>query len=170
MEQNVGIPLSVDRTLLSFVSDELLPGTGISPERFWSDFAALIRDLSPRNRELLDERANMQLRIDQWHRSHPGTPDSSAYRSFLEEIGYCVPEGPSFKITPSGVDDEVALIAGPQLVVPVTNARYVLNAANARWGSLYDALYGSDALGDPAPSGPYDPARGGGGGPRGPAL
>ncbi len=150
----------VSAVLADFIEAEALPGTGITPASFWEGLAALIRDLAPRNAALLETRARMQAQIDAWHRAHPGRPDPVAYRAFLAEIGYLVPEGPDFQIETTGTDPEIATIAGPQLVVPVTNARYALNAANARWGSLYDALYGTDALGDAPGRGAYDPARG----------
>lgn len=151
--------LQVDAQLCAFIEDEALPGLGIGVEQFWSNLSALVDDLTPRNRELLERRAQLQALIDQWHRSHD-VIDLDEYRTFLYDIGYIVAPGPTFSVTTSRVDDEIAHIAGPQLVVPVTNARYALNAANARWGSLYDALYGTDALGDAPVSGGYDPARG----------
>ncbi len=154
--------LAVDRRLAEFIEDRALPGTGIEADRFWRGFSAIVSDLSPRNRALLDKREAMQERIDAWHVAHRDAPhDPKAYRAFLEEIGYIIPEGPDFAIGTGNIDPEFASIAGPQLVVPIMNARFALNAANARWGSLYDALYGTDALGD-LPSGKgYDPARGG---------
>ncbi|MCU0273455.1 MAG: malate synthase G, partial [Acidimicrobiales bacterium] len=153
--------LLVGSELHDFLVEEALPGSGVEPDAFWSALETLISRFGPRNRELLETRHELQARIDAWHREHRGQAhDPVAYRSFLEEIGYLVPPGPSFSIETSGVDPEIASIAGPQLVVPVMNARYAINAANARWGSLYDALYGTDALGDTAPPGPYDPARG----------
>ena len=150
--------------LHAFVEDEVLPGLGLASDAFWRDFDALLHDLAPVNRDLLARRAALQAEIDAWHRAHRGQPvDPDAYRAFLTGIGYLVPEGPDFRIETSHVDDEIAHIAGPQLVVPVTNARYALNAANARWGSLYDALYGTDAI--PEDGGAdrgdgYDPERG----------
>ena len=148
-------------SLQAFVDDEVLPGTGVDADTFWSGFAGLVERFGPRNRELLDVRSRMQAAIDDWHRERAGQPhDPASYEAFLRELGYLVDEGPDFTAATQGVDAEIAEIAGPQLVVPVTNARYAVNAANARWGSLYDALYGTDALGDPPPSGAYDPARG----------
>ena len=153
--------LAVSTVLADFVEREALPGTGVDAERFWAGFAHIVATMTPRNRNLLERRATLQGLIDEWHRSREGQPhDLVAYRTFLVDIGYVVPEGPAFTITTTGVDPELATIAGPQLVVPVTNARYALNAANARWGSLYDALYGTDALGDTAPPGPYRNERG----------
>ncbi|MEO1201047.1 MAG: malate synthase G, partial [Pseudomonadota bacterium] len=153
--------LKVDQTLYRFINDEALPGTGVSPETFWAGLAALISDLGPTNRALLDNRAEIQAKIDAWHKANPARPiDQSAYQAFLKHIGYLVPEGPEFAVTTENVDPEIATLGGPQLVVPVMNARYALNAANARWGSLYDALYGTDALGDLPRSGGYDPERG----------
>lgn len=153
--------LRVDRVLYDFVEGELLPGSGVDSATFFEGLSRLVRDLGPRNRDLVEKRAELQSAIDAWHREHRGQPhDARAYRSFLEEIGYLVPDGTPFSITTDGVDDEIARIPGPQLIVPVSNARYAINAANARWGSLYDALYGTDALGDSPPDGPYEDARG----------
>src|SRR6202034_1953432 len=155
--------LQIARVLYDFVNQEALPGTGVSQEAFWHGFDALMRDLAPRNAQLLQRRDELQSQIDQWHREHPGASfDPKAYRQFLEQIGYLEPAGDAFAIDTQRVDDEIAKIAGPQLVVPVDNARYALNAANARWGSLYDALYGTDAIseGHPVPTGVYDPTRG----------
>ncbi len=154
--------LAVDCRLAEFIENRALPGTGIEADRFWRGFSAIVSDLAPRNRVLLEKREAMQERIDAWHVAHrDAAHDPQAYRAFLEELGYIVPEGPDFAIETANIDPEFASIAGPQLVVPIMNARFALNAANARWGSLYDALYGTDALGD-LPSGKgYDPARGG---------
>jgi malate synthase len=153
--------LRVDRVLFDFVNDEALPGSGIGPEQFWDGLAQIVREFAPRHRALLAERDRLQQSIDRWHRERRGVAhDAVAYRAFLETIGYVLPEGEPFTIDTNGVDVEISDVAGPQLVVPVTNARYALNAANARWGSLYDALYGTDALGDVPTAGPYDPARG----------
>jgi malate synthase len=153
--------LGVDKALCAFVEEEALPGTGIEPARFWEAFTALVSGFTPLNRELLARRDEIQARIDEWCRAHPGqVADAAAYEAFLRSIGYIVARGPAFSATTRNVDPEIADIAGPQLVVPISNARFALNAANARWGSLYDALYGTDALGDMPPTGPYDPARG----------
>ncbi len=138
--------LRVARELHDFIT-EALPGTGVDAEAFWTSFAALVRDLAPRNAELLARRDELQRQIDDWHVSQAGKPhDEAAYQDFLRGIGYLLPEPGPFEVGTTNVDAEIASIAGPQLVVPVMNARYALNAANARWGSLYDALYGTDAL------------------------
>ncbi len=138
--------LSVATELYDLIKDEIAPETGVDPDAFWSAFAQIVVDLAPKNRELLKKRAQIQGQINAWHHQHPGTIDFPAYKQFLGDIGYLVPEGAAFGITTANVDPEIASIAGPQLVVPVSNARYALNAANARWGSLYDALYGTDLI------------------------
>ena len=139
--------LRVATVLYDFISDEALPGTGIGPETFWSGVDKLVADLTPRNQELLARRDELQAQIDKWHRHRVLEPhDAEAYKAFLTEIGYLSPEPADFTITTSGVDPEITSTAGPQLVVPVLNARFALNAANARWGSLYDALYGTDVI------------------------
>ncbi|WP_429573897.1 malate synthase G [Paraburkholderia sp. UCT70] len=139
--------LRVAAVLSKFVDDEALRGTGIDSESFWSGFAQLVRDLAPKNRALLAERDRLQTELDQWHRANPGpVRDLKVYRAFLEGIGYIVPASAAVKATTQNVDTEIAVQAGPQLVVPLSNQRYALNAANARWGSLYDALYGTDAI------------------------
>src|SRR3954454_17748636 len=154
--------LRVAAVLADFVEGEVLVGTGITPDTFWTGLAGLDEEMAPRNRALLARRDELQETIDEWHRAGPagGRPDPAEDRPVLERIGYLVPEGEAFEIETAGVDPEIATLPGPQLVVPVTNARYALNAANARWGSLYDVLYGTDALGDLPPPGPYDSARG----------
>jgi len=139
--------LSIAKVLYDLIGDVVAPGTGVSPAAFWSGLEGIIAELGPRNRALLEQRDAIQTTIDAWHRERRGQAfDTAAYKRFLSEIGYLVPEGPGFQIGTSGVDDEIARMAGPQLVVPVMNARFALNAANARWGSLYDALYGSDVF------------------------
>jgi malate synthase len=153
--------LQVGTALAELVERSAVPGSGLTAAAVWQALAGLVRDLGPENQALLARRAELQTALDDWHRNHPGpVTDVPAYRAFLEERGYLVAPGAPFQISTGGTDTEITTIAGPQLVVPVSNARYALNAANARWGSLYDALYGTDALGDVAPAGPYDPARG----------
>jgi malate synthase len=139
--------LGVARTLHDFITTEALPGTGLDAEKFWVGFSELAHRLAPENKALLAERDRIQAAIDAWHKGRRGQPhDAAQYRAFLGDIGYLVPEGGDFQITTQNVDPEIATVAGPQLVVPLTNARFALNAANARWGSLYDALYGTDAI------------------------
>jgi len=155
--------LKIARELHEFAMDEALPGTGVDAETFWHALSEIVHTLSPRNRALLAKRDDLQAKIDAWHSANGAPSDLQAYEGFLREIGYLLPEGPEFKVTTSDVDPEMAMVAGPQLVVPVMNARYALNAANARWGSLYDALYGTDAI--PESGGAergkgYNPARG----------
>ncbi len=153
--------LQVDARLARLIDEGALPGSGVEAGAFWAALDRLLHDFAPENRALLQRRAKLQAEIDNWHRNRRGQPhDPAAYRAHLEDIGYLLPEGQDFTIQTSNIDPEIAQVAGPQLVVPVTNARYALNAANARWGSLYDALYGTDALGSPPPGGPFDPARG----------
>jgi malate synthase len=140
--------LSVAEPLYRFIEDEALPGTGVEPKAFWTGAEAIFRDLMPHNRKLLAKRDELQKRLDEYHRADPGFPEPAAYLSFLKEIGYIAAEPAGFSISTSGVDSEITTQAGPQLVVPLSNARFAANAANARWGSLYDALYGSDAIPD----------------------
>jgi malate synthase len=152
--------LQVAAALVRFLEEEALPGTGIEADAFWRGAADIYARFAPDNRALLATRDALQAKIDAWHEARPGQPDPAAYRAFLREIGYLADEPGPFTIDPANVDDEVARLAGPQLVVPVLNARFLLNAANARWGSLYDALYGTDALGGPPSGGSYDSGRG----------
>ncbi|TBN37753.1 malate synthase G [Paracoccus subflavus] len=152
--------LEVARELADFVETQVLPGTGVDADRFWSGYAELLSEFGAENRALLARRAELQDRIDAWHKARDNQPwDTAAYRAFLTEIGYLVPEPAPFQIGNGRIDPEIAEVAGPQLVVPVSNARFALNAANARWGSLYDALYGSDVMGPPPAGGGIDPAR-----------
>ena len=153
--------LQVEATLAAMLEDRALPGSGVAAVAFWDGLARMVADLGPRNLDLLAVREDMQARIDAWHRERRGTAhDPEAYEAFLRELGYLLPDGPDFEIETSGIDPEIATLPGPQLVVPSMNARYALNAANARWGSLYDAFYGTDALGDLPAGGGYDPERG----------
>ncbi len=156
--------LKIARPLYEFINHEAIPGSGVTIAAFWQGFGELISDFAPRNRALLDRRDDLQRQIDAWHIAHRGQVMSSdSYRDFLLRIGYLQPEPPDFSITTSNADPEIATIAGPQLVVPITNARYALNAANARWGSLYDALYGTDAVpdtGDAIRTRDFNPIRG----------
>ncbi|PVH28151.1 malate synthase G [Pararhodobacter oceanensis] len=153
--------LQVDAHLAEFIEGQALDGIGIEAGDFWQAFSQIAHELAPKNRALLDKREELQAQIDDWHRTHKGKPhNAGAYKTFLEEIGYVQPEGDDFEIETTGVDPEIASTAGPQLVVPITNARYALNAANARWGSLYDCLYGTDAMGMLPPAGGYDRGHG----------
>ncbi len=155
--------LSFDETLYQFLKDEVLPETGLNADTFFDGFSAIIHDLAPKNKELLAKRDAFQEKLDDWYRQNGAPSDLAAYEAYLREIGYIVPEGAAFKVNTQNVDPEIAELAGPQLVVPVMNARYALNAANARWGSLYDALYGTDAIAedDGAEKGRgYNPRRG----------
>ena len=156
--------LSVSIDLEAFLKSEVLPGLDLSEDHFWNSLENIINEFSPRNKELLDIRESMQGKIDAWHLANPGLEKNfDVYKDFLKDIGYLVPEGEDFKISTDNVDPEIAFIAGPQLVVPVMNARFALNAANARWGSLYDALYGTDMISEDngaSRAGAYNPVRG----------
>ncbi|PAU81291.1 malate synthase G [Halovibrio salipaludis] len=156
--------LQVARILYDFVNNEALPGTGVDADQFWNEFGRIVADMAPRNRELLKVRDELQEKLDDWYREHQGQSiDLNEYKTFLKDIGYLKPEGEDFTATTENVDKEIAQVAGPQLVVPISNARFALNAANARWGSLYDALYGSDIISEEggATKGPgYNPVRG----------
>ena len=155
--------LQVSQVLHNFIQTEAFPGLELDSDKFWLGFDALIHELSPENKQLLAERAELQVAINQWHKKHKGNFNFADYRSFLQEIGYLEPKVEDFNVSTENVDSEIATQAGPQLVVPVDNARYALNAANARWGSLYDALYGTDVIGDEdgAEAGKgYNPIRG----------
>jgi len=156
--------LQIASPLVRFIEQQVLPGTGLAPAAFWAGFDAIAHDLAPKNRALLAERERLQTALDQWHSAHPGPiQDMPAYRAFLQEIGYLVPQPENVQSSTAHVDAELALQAGPQLVVPILNARYALNAANARWGSLYDALYGTDAIPETdgaERAGAYNPVRG----------
>ncbi|WP_284264156.1 malate synthase G [Roseicyclus amphidinii] len=153
--------LEVAEGLAAFIEEQALPGTGVEPARFWDGMSEILNGLAAKNRALLDKRQALQEKIDQWHIARRGQPfDGDAYQEFLREIGYLLPEGEAFSIDTSKIDPEIATVAGPQLVVPITNARFALNAANARWGSLYDAFYGTDAMGSLPKPGGYDRGRG----------
>ncbi|WP_415184754.1 malate synthase G [Phaeovulum sp.] len=153
--------LRVDGRLVAFLEQRVLPGTGVSADTLWNGLSSLIHDLGPKNRALLARREELQSRIDAWHLAQRGKPhDATAYIAFLRDIGYLLPEGPDFAIETGPTDPEFSRVSGPQLVVPIMNARFALNAANARWGSLYDAFYGTDALGDLPQGKGFDPVRG----------
>ncbi len=156
--------LQVATVLQELLENQIAPGTGVEPAHFWAELETILSEFVPRNRELLAKRDALQVQIDEWHRAHAGQKiDEAEYTAFLKEIGYLLEEGPDFEITTQNVDAEIALTAGPQLVVPIMNARFSLNAANARWGSLYDALYGTDAIDDADGAGRndgYNPIRG----------
>ena len=157
--------LRVARVLHDFITNEALPGTGVDPDSFWAGVDKVVTDLAPKNQDLLARRDDLQAQIDKWHRQRVIGPfDAAEYQAFLTEIGYLQPEPDDFTITTSGVDAEITSTAGPQLVVPILNARFALNASNARWGSLYDALYGTDVIpetdGAEKGSGGYNRVRG----------
>ena len=139
--------LKINQTLFDFINNEVLPGTKVDQDNFWIKFSEVVHELSPINKKLIEKREKIQKQIDEWHLNNPKEKfNKDNYTQFLKSISYLVEEGNDFEISTSNVDDEIAKIAGPQLVVPVDNARYALNAANARWGSLYDSLYGTDVI------------------------
>ena len=138
--------LQISDVLYHLINDEIIPGTEIDVNDFWASLESIVDDLAPKNRALLEKREQLQKQIDQWHQQQTGSHDANLYKQFLQDIGYLVPEGDDFQITTDNVEPEIAQQAGPQLVVPIMNARFALNAANARWGSLYDALYGTDVI------------------------
>ena len=155
--------LQVAKPIHNLVNQAILPGTGVSEAAFWSGFAAILAEFGPRNKALLDKRDQLQAQIDQWHSANNDGFEFAQYKAFLQEIGYLVPEGGEFAVSPDNVDTEIAVQAGPQLVVPIMNARFALNAVNARWGSLYDALYGNDVISEEEgaeKAGTYNPVRG----------
>ncbi|MCP5015600.1 MAG: malate synthase G [Ketobacter sp.] len=156
--------LEIATKLYDLVANEIAPGTGVTPDHFWAELEKILADLAPKNKALLAKRDDIQAKVDAWHQQRAGKAiDMAEYKAFLTEIGYLLPEGDEFEVTTSKVDAEIATIAGPQLVVPVMNARYALNAANARWGSLYDALYGTNVIseeGGAEKGRGYNPARG----------
>ena len=141
--------LTIDSVLFEFVNQEVIPGTDIDTEDFWKKFDLAVHELAPINKTLIEERETIQKQIDEWHLANKGTElNKNKYIKFLKSINYIIEEKEDFQISTQNVDEEIAKIAGPQLVVPIDNARYALNAANARWGSLYDALYGTDVISD----------------------
>ena len=152
--------LQIAEELYDFVNESALPDTGIDQDHFWKNLSVLVHDLAPKNKALLGKRDALQKKVDAWHKANPGTPEMGSYKSFLTEVGYLVPQGGDFAVGTQNVDPEIGEVAGAQLVVPVMNARYALNAANARWGSLYDALYGTDAMGSRPQTGGFDATRG----------
>lgn len=155
--------LQIAKPIYQLVNDQICPGTGIEPDQFWPAFAKIINHFAPINRQLLEKRETLQAQIDSWHHQHRDDFNFADYKAFLQRIDYLVPEGPSFSVTPQNVDPEIAQQAGPQLVVPIINARFALNAVNARWGSLYDALYGNDVISEEGGAekvGAYNPVRG----------
>ena len=153
--------LKIEENLFNFINNEVLDNLSFEKESFWKNFSNFITDYAPINNSLLKKRLDLKVKIDEWHKKNKAKEiNLKEYKLFLMEIGYLVPEGENFSIATTNVDKEISEICGPQLVVPITNARYALNAANARWGSLYDALYGTDLMGSLPKKGPYDESRG----------
>ena len=155
--------LNISNEIHQLISDEICPDLAFDVDTFWEGVSQIIKEFAPRNRALLDRRNRLQDQIDDWHKKNPSFNDSSKYKAFLKDIGYLIPAGDDFEISPSNVDLEICSQAGPQLVVPITNARFAINAANARWGSLYDALYGNDVIseeGNAQKGASYNPVRG----------
>jgi len=153
--------IKIEEDLFNFMNNEVLFGLGIDSDKYWKDFSTIVNEFVPLNLELLDKRKLLQQQIDEWHKKRTGKEiDIKDYQKFLYDIGYIVNEGPDFKISTTNTDPEISNISGPQLVVPITNARYALNAVNARWGSFYDAIYGTDVLGSLPDSSQYDAKRG----------
>jgi len=153
--------LKIEENLYNFITSEVLNKLDFDPEKFWKQFSDYIKELTPKNELLLEKRLELKKKIDNWHLENKSKSfKKEEYREFLEKIGYLIPEGDQFSINTKNVDNEISDICGPQLVVPITNARYALNAANARWGSLYDALYGTDLMGTLPNKGGYDDKRG----------
>ena len=153
--------LQIDKVLYDFITYEVLEEIKLDKEQFWQNVSNIFNEMTPKNLALLNKRTELQKKINAWNLDNKGKNTSlKAYKTYLEEIGYLIPEGEAFEISTNKVDDEISTICGPQLVVPITNARYALNAANARWGSLYDALYGTDAMGTKPSGRGYDKERG----------
>ena len=156
--------LKISSVMFDFVNNEAIPGTGLDPDQFWAKFSQIVHEMAPTNKYLIEKRETIQKKIDDWHKSNKGKEfNKKEYIKFLKSLDYLIEEKNEFKIETSNVDEEISSIAGPQLVVPVDNARYALNAANARWGSLYDALYGTDMIDesdDAEKTGAYNPIRG----------
>ena len=161
IEREIKYNLKIDKRLYEFINNEILKGLDFKEDSFWKNFSDFIYNFAPKNKALLDKILDLKKKIDNWHLENRGKEiNTNIYKRFLEDIGYLIPEGDKFSIETNNVDKEISHICGPQLVVPITNARYALNAANARWGSFYDALYGTDVMGSTANSSEYDENRG----------